>query len=88
MGIGFIFCAVPKSDTRDGLIDFVPLPDAELSVFASSAISTSIQMYLFVVNHVCKLKLLNKYGIQGAYFLLTITVKFIKNNARKYNKFG
>lgn len=42
LGIGFIFWLGPRSDTLDGFIDFVLLPDAELSVFASSAISTAI----------------------------------------------
>ena len=39
-GMDLIFWDGPRSETREGFIDFVPLP--ELSVLASSAISTAI----------------------------------------------
>ena len=46
-GIGFIFWLGPVSDTLDGFIDFVLLPEAELSVLASSAISTAVWKFKF-----------------------------------------
>jgi hypothetical protein len=46
LGIGLIFCVEPKSTLFAGLIvDLEALPDVELSVLASSAISTAKKFY-------------------------------------------